>query len=125
MAECFSRHFIFLIHLPIVPIVPIVPMILYNVTTSIEPTVADEWLDYMRATHMPEVMETGFFIRSQLCRLLNEEDDGITYAAQYYCLNLEQLEEYQTLCAPGLRADMDARFAGKYVSFRTMLEVME
>ena len=100
-------------------------MILYNVTSSIEPTAADEWLHYMRTTHMPEVMETGFFIKSQLCRLLNEEDDGVTYAAQYYCLSLEQLEEYQTLCAPALRADMETHFAGKYVSFRTMLEVVE
>ena len=100
-------------------------MILYNVTSSIEPSVADEWLDYMRSTHMPEVMETGFFIKSQLCRLLNEGDDGITYAAQYYCLSLEQLEAYQNLCAPALRADMEKHFAGKYVSFRTMLEVVE
>lgn len=100
-------------------------MILYNVTTSLEPAVAAEWLDYMRSTHIPEVMETGFFIKSQLCRLLNEEDDGITYAAQYYCLSVEQLEEYQRLCAPALRADMEAQFAGKYVSFRTVLEVVE
>ncbi|WP_310393050.1 DUF4286 family protein [Hymenobacter sp.] len=100
-------------------------MILYNVTTSIEPAVADEWLDYMRTTHMPEVMGTGFFLKSQLCRLLNEENDGITYAAQYYCLSLEHLEEYQLLCAPALRADMEAHFAGKYVSFRTTLEVMD
>ena len=100
-------------------------MILYNVTTSIEPTAADEWLDYMRSTHIPEVMETGFFIKSQLLRLLNEEEGGITYATQYYCISQEQLEEYQTLCAPALRADMEKRFAGKYVSFRTLLEVVE
>ena len=99
-------------------------MILYNVTSSLEPTAAEEWLDYMRTTHMPEVMATGFFLKSQLCRLLNEEDDGITYAAQYYCLSLEQLEEYQALCAPALRADLETRFAGKYVSFRTVLEVV-
>ena len=100
-------------------------MILYNVTSSLEPSIADQWLDYMRATHMPEVMETGFFIKSQLLRLLNEEDDGITYAAQYYCLSLEQLEEYQTICAPSLRADMEQHFGGKYVSFRTVLEMVE
>ena len=100
-------------------------MILYNVTTSLEPAVADEWLDYMRTTHIPEVMDTGFFLKSQLCRMLNEENDGITYATQYYCLSVEQLEEYQLLCAPALRADMDSRFAGKYVSFRTTLEVVE
>ena len=100
-------------------------MILYNVTSSIEPAVADAWLDYMRTTHMPEVMETGFFLKSQLCRLLNEEEGGITYAAQYYCLSVEQLEEYQRLCAPTLRADMEKHFAGNYVSFRTVLEVVE
>jgi hypothetical protein len=100
-------------------------MILYNVTSSIEPAAAEDWLDYMRSTHMPEVMETGFFIKSQLCRLLNEEEGGITYAAQYYCLSLEQLEEYQAICAPALRADMEKHFAGKYVSFRTVLEVVE
>ena len=100
-------------------------MILYNVTSSIEPSVADEWLDYMRTTHIPEVMATGFFIKSQLLRLLNEEEGGITYASQYYCLDLEQLEAYQTICAPALKADIEKHFAGKYVSFRTMLEVVE
>ena len=100
-------------------------MILYNVTSSIEPAVADQWLDYMRTTHMPEVMETGFFLKSQLCRLLNEEEGGITYAAQYYCLSVEQLDEYQRLCAPALRADMEKHFSGQYVSFRTVLEVLE
>jgi hypothetical protein len=100
-------------------------MILYNVTSSIEPEIADEWLTFMRETHMPEVMATGFFIRSQLCRLLDEEEGGITYAAQYYCHSLEQLEEYQRVAAPGLRTDLEIRFPGQYVSFRTVLEVMD
>ncbi|TPG64437.1 DUF4286 family protein [Hymenobacter nivis] len=100
-------------------------MILYNVTTSLEPAVADEWVTYMRDAHMPEVMATGCFIKSQLCRLLNEEDDGVTYASQYYCLSLEQLEAYQQHFAPALLADMDRRFAGKYASFRTTLEIVE
>jgi len=99
-------------------------MILYNVTTSLEPAVADEWVAYMRDTHMPEVMATGCFIKNQLCRLLNEEDDGITYASQYYCLGLEELETYQEHFASALRTDMDRRFAGKYASFRTTLEVV-
>ncbi|TGE19654.1 DUF4286 family protein [Hymenobacter elongatus] len=99
-------------------------MILYNVTTSLEPEIAEEWLAYMRETHIPEVLATGFFLKSQLCRLLNEEDDGITYATQYYCVSMEQLEEYQRLAAPALRAEMEKHFAGRYVSFRTMLEVI-
>ncbi|HEX8425913.1 DUF4286 family protein [Hymenobacter sp.] len=99
-------------------------MILYNVTTSLDPEIAEQWVNYMRETHMPEVMATGFFVRSQLCRLLNEEDDGITYAAQYYCVSLEQLEEYQNVAAPALRKDIERQFGGRYASFRTMLEVV-
>jgi hypothetical protein len=100
-------------------------MILYNVTTSLDPAIADEWVEYMRETHLPEVMATGCFIKNQLCRLLNEEDDGITYASQYYCISLEQLEAYQEHFAPALRADMEKKFSGLYASFRTVLEIVE
>ena len=100
-------------------------MILYNVTSSIDPEAAEEWAAYMREVHMPEVMATGFFLKSQLCRLLNEEDDGCTYAAQYYCLSLDQLEAYRENFAPGLSATLETQFPGQYVSFRTVLEVLE
>jgi hypothetical protein len=100
-------------------------MILYNVTTSIEPRIAEEWVAYMRDHHMAEVVGTGCFIRSQLLRLLNEEDDGITYAAQYFAISLEQLEAYQEHFAPALREEMDQKFKGNYVSFRTVLEIVE
>lgn len=100
-------------------------MILYNVTSSIEPAVAEDWVAYMRNVHLPEVLASGFFLKTQLLRLLNEENDGHTYAAQYYCLSLEQLDAYQQHVAPALRADIETRFAGQYVSFRTVLEVVE
>ena len=100
-------------------------MILYNVTTSLDPSIADEWVAYMREVHLPEVMGTGCFIKYQLCRLLNEEDNGITYASQYYCISLEQLEAYQQHFAPALRAEIDRKFQGTYASFRTVLEIVE
>lgn len=100
-------------------------MILYNVTSSIDPEIADEWVAYMRDVHLPEVMATGFFIKSQLCRLLNEEEGGITYAAQFYCLGLEQLEDYQDLFGPGISANLTTHFPGQYVSFSTVLEIVE
>ncbi|SES77073.1 DUF4286 family protein [Hymenobacter actinosclerus] len=99
-------------------------MILYNVTTSLDPEIADQWLAYMQDTHMPEVLATGFFLKAQLCRMLDEEEGGITYASQYYAVSREQLETYQQVAAPALIADMDRHFGGRYASFRTMLEVL-
>ncbi|MBC6699795.1 DUF4286 family protein [Hymenobacter sp. BT190] len=99
-------------------------MILYNVTTSLDPEIEEQWVNYMQQTHMPEVMATGFFLKSQLCRLLNEEDNGITYASQYYCVSLAQLEQYQQVAAPALIQEVEKHFGGRYASFRTMLEVL-
>ena len=96
-------------------------MILYNVTTSLEPSIADEWVAYMRDHHMAEVVGTGCFIRSVLLRLLHEEDGGVTYAAQYFSVSLEQLAAYQQHFAPALRQEMDEKFH----SFHTVLEVVE
>jgi hypothetical protein len=79
----------------------------------------------MRDHHMAEVVGTGCFIKSSLLRLLNEEDDGITYAAQYFAISLEQLEVYQEHFAPALLEEMNQKFKGNYVSFRTVLEVIE
>ena len=101
------------------------PMILYNVTSSLDAAIADDWVAFMREVHMPEVVGTGCFIRSQLLRLLDEEDGGITYAAQYYAIGLEQLEAYQTHFAPALRTDMEKRFGGRFAAFRTVLEVVD
>jgi Domain of unknown function (DUF4286) len=101
-------------------------MILYNVTSNVDQAVAEAWLFFMQTIHVPEVMATGCFVRSQICRLLGDEDsDGITYAAQYYCVDLATLERYQEEFAPALRADLDRRFPNQYVSFRTVLEVLE
>jgi len=98
--------------------------VLASTSTSLDPEIAGQWLAYMEDTHMPEVMATGFFLKSQLCRMLDEEEGGTTYAAQYYAVSREQLETYQTLAAPALRADMDKHFGGRYASFRTVLEVL-
>ncbi len=99
-------------------------MILYNVTSALDAAIAEEWVAFMRDTHMPEVVGTGCFIKSQLLRLLDEEDGGHTYAAQYYAVSQEQLEAYQQHFAPALRAEMEKRFGGKYAAFRTVLEVV-
>ncbi len=101
-------------------------MILYNVTSNVDAAVADAWLFFMQTIHVPEVMATGCFVSSQICRLVGDEDSGgVTYAAQYYCADLPTLEHYQAKFAPALRDDLERRFPNQYVSFRTILEVLE
>ena len=99
-------------------------MILYNVTINIEHDVHEEWLKWMREVHIPEVMQTGLFIENKICKLLVDEEQGITYSFQYTCKTLEDYKKYQTEHAPRLQADVKKKYEGKFVAFRTLLEVL-
>jgi len=100
-------------------------MILYNETVNIDNTVAEEWLQWIKEVHIPDVMGTGYFLRNQICRLMDEVDNGgTTYAVQYTCRSLQDLEEYQRDHAPEIQERHMKRYEGKYVIFSTLLEVV-
>jgi len=99
-------------------------MIIYNVTASIDADIEQDWVTWMKEHHIPDVMATGYFERSRLCRVIGGDENGVTYAVQYECPSLAILQQYETKSAPALRKDYQARYAGKYVVFRTLLEVL-
>ena len=99
-------------------------MIIYNVTVNIENDVREEWLNWMKTVHIPDVMATGYFIENKICKVLVDEEQGTTYSIQYTAANMKQLEEYQRLHSPRLQKEHNDRYAGKTVAFRTLLEVV-
>lgn len=99
--------------------------ILYNVTVSIDPACETEWLEWMRGTHIPEVMATGCFLESRISRVNDEEDGGATYAITYVAYDSNTLDRYAREFAPGLQSDHSSRFAGRFAAFRTTLSVIE
>lgn len=100
-------------------------MILYNVTVKVDLDIHDEWLNWMKTAHIPDVMNTGLFIEHKICRLLYiDESDGITYAFQYFCKDLDTLKHYQAEFGPALQADHTNRYKDKFVAFRTLMEVV-
>jgi hypothetical protein len=101
-------------------------MILFNETVSIENAAAPEWLQWMQETHIPEVMATTYFLKYQIAKVMEDEDTGgTTYAVQYFARHMEDLLEYHRLHDPAMQAKMQARYAGKYAAFRTVLKVIE
>ena len=102
-------------------------MILYNVTVNIDADVEEEWIEWMKTTHIPEVMETGFFREYRMLRMLSESPDetGKTYAIQYIADNLGQLETYLNTAAPKLQKATIIRYGTKLASFRTVLEEVQ
>ena len=99
-------------------------MILYNVTINIDHDVHDEWLQWMKSKHIPDVLNTGLFIENRICRILAEEEGGKSYSIQYLLKNMADYNTYQDEYAASLQLEHTQKFEGKFVAFRTILEVV-
>ena len=101
-------------------------MIIYNVTVNIEDDVHQDWIDWMKSKHIPDVMKTGFFLENKVCKILSTQEDetGHSYAIQYMCNTMADLDEYQAKHSQKLQEEHTARYKGKFVAFRTLLEVV-
>jgi len=100
-------------------------MLIYNVTINIDESVHDQWLDWMKDKHLPDMLATGKFSHAKMVKVLVEEDmGGITYSVQYTTQSRDTLEAYYKEDADRLRADAQKMFPNKFVDFRTELEVV-
>jgi hypothetical protein len=99
-------------------------MVIYNVTINVEESIHEEWLSWMKSKHLKDVMNTGIFNEYKIFKLLSRQEDetGFTYAIQYQCDSLEKYEIYRRDFAPALQQDTQAKYGGKFVAFRTLLE---
>jgi len=100
-------------------------MIIYNVTVNVDESIAKEWLSWMQETHIPEVMTTGIFLKSQINRVITQEDTGSTFAIAYTCPSMKDLHQYQINFAAELQQQHVARYGNKAVAFRTLMEVIQ
>lgn len=99
-------------------------MILYNVTVNIDEDVEQDWINWMKEVHIPEVMNTGFFKDHRMLKMLSEgkDDTGATYAIQYSAETLTHLETYLNTVAPKIQKKSIIRYGTKLAAFRTVLE---
>jgi len=100
-------------------------MIIYNVTVKVDLDIHEEWVEWMKNDHIPDVMATSMFEGYRMAHvLLQDESEGITYSIQYDCKDMATLQKYTAQFAPALQKDVKTRYPDKFVAFRTLLEVI-
>lgn len=98
-------------------------MVVYNVTIKVESSIAEEWVQWMRTEHMPELKNTGLFFNYHLYRLLEQDEaEGITYVAQYFCNTINDYNRYISEYAQLMRDKGFERFGNRFIAFRTVME---
>ena len=102
-------------------------MIIYNVTINIDDSVRDEWLKWMKEVHIPDVMRTGLFLENRMLKILTDETEtgGTNYSVQYTCRNMDDFNTYEKTFAPALRKAHAEKYSDRFVSFRTLLELVD
>jgi Domain of unknown function (DUF4286) len=100
-------------------------MIIYNVTSNIENSVHNQWMDWMQKVHIPAMLSTGKFFNARMVKVLIDHEPGtVTYSVQYYTNSKETLDRYYAEDAPRLRQEVLRLFSDKVLQFRTELEII-
>lgn len=99
-------------------------MIIYNVTINVQEDIHDKWVKWMKEEHIPDMLDTKKFTNALMTKVMVQEPmGGITYSVQYRAESKEMLEKYYSENAEDLRSKSKP-FEGKFVAFRTELEVI-
>jgi hypothetical protein len=100
-------------------------MIVYNVTSKVVTEIAEAWLQWLTQEHAPAIVATGCFESFRVLRLLEQdESEGPTYAIQYLAASPEAYERYIRDFAPRFRQEGHDRWGARFISFRSVMEVI-
>ena len=81
-------------------------MVIYEITATVRADLIESYEKYMRETHIPDLLATGFFGGARIARAGSNR-----YRIQYEARDQKALDEYLKTEAARLRADFLAHFA--------------
>ncbi|MCX6336173.1 MAG: DUF4286 family protein [Bacteroidetes bacterium] len=100
-------------------------MYIYNITSKIDPSIHENWVTWMKDTHIIEVMATNCFTQYQFVRLLEVDDsDGPTYAIQYMANSKADYNRYLEIHAPLLSKKATEAWGNLFIGFRSLMQVV-
>jgi hypothetical protein len=100
-------------------------MIIYNVTIKIQQSIQDDWLQWLKEEHIPELIKTGCFTHAVILRLVEVDDtEGPTYAVQYFAESRGLYNNYIQNHASEMRQKSFDKWGDKFIAFRSVMQVV-
>jgi hypothetical protein len=100
-------------------------MIIYNVTVNILVEKEAEFVVWMKEVYIPRVMETGFFFEHRFLRLLQNQEEGINFAAQFHTSSMKEILDFDRNFAKPIDDMLHKKFREDYITFRSLLETVD
>ncbi len=101
-------------------------MIIYNITYAVPHELYEDWMNWMKTVHIPEIMSTGHFAHFQIMQLMDvDQTEGLTMAVQFHAPSEKSYNSYITECAPALRLKASGKWGDKIPGFRSKLKIVQ
>lgn len=101
-------------------------MMFYLVRVDIDADIADDWQEWMKDVHLPDVVETGCFKRAWITRRPEADERGRrSYRMVYLAESREDFQRYQNEYADELQNEHTERYAGMFDASRELLDVVD
>lgn len=100
--------------------------IIYAVNIEVLVPYAQEWVEWMKDVHIPDVINTGLLEAIYIAKRSADENkpDYVGFEICYVAVNIENLKDYQARFAPKLQEEHTQRYAGKFIASRKIAEVL-
>jgi Domain of unknown function (DUF4286) len=101
-------------------------MIIYNVTIKVHSDIHNEWVQWLKKEHVPDIMQTKCFSDFKILKLLEvDEAEGPTYAIQYFAESKALYNIYIEKFAGEMRNQSFAKWGDKFIAFRSVMQIVD
>ena len=101
-------------------------MYIYNITTNIDESIHDSWIDWMKEHHIPKILKIGKFDKALMTQVLvKEEMGGITYSIQFTGDSKEILQKYFENEEQKLLNEGQKLYGNKMGAFTTVMKIVK
>lgn len=98
-------------------------MFIYNVTTKVTYAINQNWLQWIKQEHIPDLINTGCFTNANILQLLETDDsEGPTYIVQYMAESKAQYNKYIEQYAVKMRQKAVDKWGNQFIAFRTIMQ---
>jgi hypothetical protein len=97
-------------------------MFVYNITTKVDHSILNDWKQWQREIHIPEILATGCFLHHRFYELLDQDERDRTFVIQLFANIRNDYEKYLAQFAGELRNKSHEKWGDSVISFRSLLQ---
>jgi len=97
-------------------------MYIYNLTTLVSQSIANQWLEWMQSERIPSLLSSGLVEAQNLYHLLDQDDsEGLTYVWQIITDSEENMNRFLNELEPQMQEESILRWRDSALSFASKM----